>query len=67
MKPSGRDASRVEAEPRLDLWRKVTLLWIEHFAWDAPRLLGAEMVIERDEDDSLVEQLAQFLWRNRRV
>jgi hypothetical protein len=45
---------------------KVNMLWIEHFARDGQQLLGAEIIVD-DRDEELVEQLANFLWRNRGV
>jgi hypothetical protein len=51
----------------IDLWRKVTIVWREHFAWEGQQLLGSEVAIHRADDDLLVEQLAQFMWRNRRA
>lgn len=52
-------------ESRVDLWRRVNAFWIEHLAWDGQALLGAEITIDRGDDDSFVEEMAQFLWRNR--
>jgi hypothetical protein len=52
---------------RLTLWRKVNMLWTEHFAWDGQQLLGAEIAVERGDEDALVDHLANFIWRNRRA
>ena len=44
---------------------RVLQTWIEHFAWDAPDLLGTEVVIRVADGDRIIETLAEFLWNNR--
>ena len=52
---------------RLVLWRNVNMLWTERFAWDGEQLLGAEIAFAPGDEDEFVEQLANFVWRNRRA
>jgi len=59
--------SEFEDAIRLHLWRRVNAFWIEHCAWDAQHLLGAEVAVDHTEKDLLVERLANFLWTNRRA
>ena len=47
------------------LGRAVFELTVTRFAWAAPRELGADIVLSADDEDSLVEALAQFLWARR--
>ncbi|NLS97463.1 MAG: hypothetical protein GXX96_35430 [Planctomycetaceae bacterium] len=43
---------------------QVLRVWAEHFAWDAPDLLGAEVVLS-DVDDDYLDLLARFVWTHR--
>ncbi len=44
---------------------EVFKLSLKEFSWDAPSLLGIEVQLKTDNEDKFVEQLAEFLWRNR--
>ena len=48
------------AEEQLDVW-------LRDFAWDAPEILGADVVKKDDpaESDEFVDRLAEFLWNHR--
>lgn len=41
-------------------------VWIERFAWDGPSMLQADIVFGNVNDEVLIEQLADFIWRNHR-
>lgn len=47
------------------LGRAVFELTVTRFAWAAPRELGTDIMLNIDDEDSLVEALAQFLWAGR--
>lgn len=47
------------------LGRAVFELTVTRFAWAAPRELGADIVLNVEDEDALVEALAQFLWARR--
>lgn len=47
------------------LSRRVMVAWLRRFAWHGPTIIGADIVLGDCNEDDLVEQLAQFLWRNR--
>jgi hypothetical protein len=56
----GTDVPGKLAEEQLDIW-------LRHFAWDAPEILGAD-VVKRDDpasSDEFVDRLAEFLWNHR--
>jgi len=36
-----------------------------NIAWEAPELLGAELVVDVNEEDELIDLLAGFVWNNR--
>ncbi len=38
---------------------------LEHFAWDAPTFLGAQVVCDAAELNSMARELASFFWENR--
>jgi hypothetical protein len=42
----------------------VNTIWIEHFAWEGPSLMKADIVFGDCDDDALAEQLALFLWQH---
>jgi len=44
---------------------RVFQVWVEHFAWDAPELLDAEVVLDNVDDDDFVDLLAEFVWAHR--
>lgn len=46
---------------------RVAQAWIENFAWDAPDLLGTEIVLDEGDrdDDDFVDLLAEFVWTHR--
>jgi hypothetical protein len=48
-----------------DLWTKVLETWRTHFAWEAPNIVEAELVVSDMEDDALVDALAEFCWAYR--
>ena len=58
-------ADEFKGEDATPLARRVLLVWIEHFAWDGPDTLGAEIVLGDVDEDRLVEVLAEFVWRHR--
>jgi hypothetical protein len=62
-------ANRVpdKAAPNPSLLTAVLRLLIERFAWSGCRDLGAEVVLDSPDEDSLVEAIAQFLWAHRRL
>lgn len=47
------------------LGRAVFELTVTRFAWAAPRELGTDIMLNIDDEDSLVEAMAQFLWARR--
>jgi hypothetical protein len=44
---------------------QVLRVWTEHFAWDGPELLDAEVVLGDANEDDLIDILAEFVWTNR--
>ena len=44
---------------------RVLQVWVEHFAWDGPELIGADVVVGDFDDDDFVEVLADFVWTHR--
>jgi hypothetical protein len=44
---------------------RVLRVWTEHFAWDAPEMLDAEVVFGDAEEDDFVDLLAEFVWAHR--
>lgn len=47
------------------LVRQVRQTWLERFAWEAPNLLQADVVLGDVDEDVLVEAVAQLIWVNR--
>jgi hypothetical protein len=47
------------------LFECVFLVWWEHFAWHAPELLDAEVLLGQLNEDEVVQQLARFFWETR--
>lgn len=47
------------------LSRQVMQAWIEHFAWDGPGLLNADVVLGEADDNEFIDLLAEFVWTNR--
>ena len=55
-------------DPRkAQLFAKVFLVWWEHFSWQAPELLNAEVLLGQLGEDELVQELAQFFWDTRHI
>jgi len=47
------------------LSRQVLQTWIDHFAWEGPDLLQAEIVVgEVDDEDGFADLLAGFIWEH---
>ena len=44
---------------------RVLQVWVEHFAWDGPELIGADVVVGDFDDDEVVDVLAEFIWTHR--
>jgi hypothetical protein len=44
---------------------QVMRVWLERFAWAAPNLLQADVVLGEVDEDVLVDALAQLLWEHR--
>ena len=44
---------------------QVFRVWMEHFAWDGPSMLGAEIVLGQINEDQLADVLANFVWQHR--
>jgi len=44
---------------------RVLQVWVEHFAWDGPDLIGTEVVVGDFDDDDFVDLLAEFVWAHR--
>jgi hypothetical protein len=49
----------------LQLSPQILIAWLVHFAWSAPNFFQADFVLDEVDDDSLVEAIAQLLWRHR--
>ena len=47
------------------LCRRVTQVYLNRFAWDAPELLDAEVVLGDADEDDFVDLLAEFVWTRR--
>lgn len=47
------------------LGRQLLAVWLERFAWAAPNLLQADVVLGEVDEDSLVDGLARLLWVHR--
>lgn len=66
--------ARVQADPgrftQVDaatLSNQLLRVWLEHFSWSAPEMLGVDIVIGRLDEEELVETMAQLLWKYRRT
>ncbi len=51
-----------EAAP---LSSRVLRAWMEHFAWEAPFLLQADIVVGPVDEDQFAEAMAEFIWNHR--
>lgn len=49
------------------LMRDVSVAWLRHFAWQAPAILGVDVVVDGRPSDFDLEELADFLWKNRHL
>ena len=47
------------------LLHRVLKVWVERFAWEAPDLLQAELVLGDLDEDGVVDALAELLWTHR--
>ena len=47
------------------LLRHVLKVWVEHFAWEAPDLLQAELMLGDLDEDGVVDALAELFWAHR--
>lgn len=50
-----------------ELLHSVLDIWFRKFAWAALEELGADVILEATEEEELLEDLADFLWRHRGV
>ena len=46
--------------------QQMLCIWLEHFAWEGPEILGADMVVGEVEEDVFLDLLAEFAWTHRR-
>jgi hypothetical protein len=44
---------------------RVLRVWLRHFAWEAPDVLGRDIVVSDFDDDQLIDLLAEFIWQHR--
>ncbi len=45
---------------------RIFRVWVEHFAWDGPDLLDADVVLsDADHEDDFIDLLAEFIWTHR--
>ncbi len=49
------------------LSRQIGQIWLERFAWEAPNLLQADVVLGDVDADALIEAVAQLVWANRHI
>jgi hypothetical protein len=56
-----------DAVANLALSGRVVEIWYERFAWDAPDLLQAEFLVDRIDDNALVNAFAKLLWSLRHL
>ena len=54
-----------QSRPTGMLPTQIMQVWLERFAWAAPNLLQADIVLGDADEDALVDALAQFLWDHR--
>ena len=47
------------------LAQEVLRVWIEHFAWDGPDTLKAEIILGEVDEDQFADILAEFVWQHR--
>lgn len=47
------------------LSQRVLRYWIEHFAWDGPRHLRADVVLGPVDEDQFADLMADFVWQHR--
>jgi len=64
-KRAARGPEEFEGPQSAPLFAKVFLVWWEHFAWHAPDLLDAEVLLGQFSEDTLVQEFAQFFWDSR--
>jgi len=60
-----RSASEFSGLSSAVLSSRVLRAVIYNMAWEAPELLGAELVVDVNEEDELINLLADFVWNNR--
>jgi hypothetical protein len=53
-----------EGPNRIPLLLQVLSAWIDHFAWDAPKLLSTDVLIGQVDEDEFAEVLAGFLFEH---
>jgi hypothetical protein len=51
--------------PSAALLRQVLLTWFTCFAWSCLEELGADVLLAQADDEQVLQQLADFLWRQR--
>lgn len=44
------------------LSRQIMQAWIEHFAWDGPNVLNADVVLGEADENEFIDLLAEFVW-----
>jgi hypothetical protein len=47
------------------LHNRVLRVWMEHFAWDGPDILQAELILGDVDDEEFANMLADFVWQHR--
>lgn len=61
------DPGRFKRAEAATLSTQLLQVWLEHFSWTAPVVLGGDIVVGDIDEDILIETMAQLLWKYRRT
>ena len=59
------DSGQFEKVESATLSNRLLRVWLEHFSWTAPAILGVDVVLGNVDEEILIETVAQLLWNNR--
>lgn len=61
---ASRGPSEFEGPEAAPLSQRVLRAWMEHFAWEGPCLLEADIVVGPVNEDQFAEAMAEFVWNH---
>jgi hypothetical protein len=62
---AGKGPEQFQGPHAVRVSHQVLRAWLEWFAWDAPALLQADVVLGDVDEDQFADLLAEFLWQHR--